>query len=249
MTRLKISFLVCALATASCAQSPKSSTVASPVTPPKGQTAEAKAAVFKPTSDDLLADVQMTIRGNDQVGMVWWIPFEFWEISDESGRAAEAVKGLRDYTVVAVVTGKVGPLGNVAFQPAEKVRNSTFIRDSDGVEYAKLDKVPEDVEFLTQVLQPVFTNALGKMGENIHLIFFSGKSKDGRRIDDPHGKGDFTVLLKNDIAGEGTRSFDFHLPLNSLSPPKYCPKGNERVQANWKYCPWHGVSLADEAKK
>ena len=151
--------------------------------------------------------------------------------------------------MIAVVTGKLGPLGNITFQSAEKVKTSTFIRDREGIEYPRLDKVPEDVEFLTQVLQPVFTNALGKMGENIQLIFFPGKSKNGLRIDDPRGQGDFTVLLKNDIAGEGTRSFDFHLPLNSLTPPKYCPKGKERVRANWKFCPWHGVPLTEEAKK
>jgi hypothetical protein len=249
MSQLKLSLLVCALGATMWAQSSKSTPTPS-AAPASGQVAaEPAAAAFKPTTDDLLADVQMSIRGDHQVGMVWWIPFEFWEVSDESGKAAEAVKGLRDYTVIAVVTGRVGPFGNITYQPAEKVRASTFIRDSDGIEYAKLDKVPEDVEFLSQVLQPVFTNALGKMGENINLIFFPGKSKNGHRIDDPHGKGDFTVLLKNDIAGDGTHAFDFHLPLNSLAPPKYCPKGNERVQANWKYCPWHGVALTEEAKK
>ncbi|MEE9234396.1 MAG: hypothetical protein V3U28_03030 [Candidatus Acidoferrales bacterium] len=31
------------------------------------------------------------------------------------------------------------------------------------------------------------------------------------------------------------------LPL--LLPPVYCPQGGERMNANWNYCPWHGVEL------
>ena len=90
MTKLKLCLLVCALNGVMAAQSSKAAVAPSPAAPKPDITHETDRA-FTPSSDDLLADVQMTIRGNDRVGMVWWIPFEFWELSDESGKAAEAV--------------------------------------------------------------------------------------------------------------------------------------------------------------
>lgn len=204
---------------------------------------------FVPSTDDLLTDVQQSIKGEGRVGMVWWIPFEFWEASDKDGKTVEALKALKEYTLVAVVTGRVGSIGNIIYEPLDKVRASTFIRDKKGTEYPPLAKVSEEAELLTQMIQPIFVNALGKMGENIQLIYFPAKDKDGQRIDDPRSTGDFTVVLKNGVAGADVRAFDFRLPLNSMVPPRYCPKGKERVQANWLYCPWHGVALQPETAK
>lgn len=252
MSKLKICFFLGALVTAAWAQS-KPSTPPLPATPAKAAPTQAKPQEaeksYKPDQDDLLADTQQSIRGENHVGMVWWIPFEFWEASDESGKTEEALGPLREYTVVAVVTGKVGPFGVIDFQPPQKVQASTFLRDSQGREYAPMAEVSDQAKMLTQLVKPIFTNALGKMGESIQLVFFPAKDKDGKRMDDPRSKGKMTVVLKDGIAGEGIRTFDFQLPLNSMVPPRYCPQGKERVQANWNYCPWHGVPLAEEAKK
>jgi hypothetical protein len=61
-------------------------------------------------------------------------------------------------------------------------------------------------------------------------------------IADPLSPGGFSLVLSKLIAGKD-KVFEWKLPLTSLSPPKYCPAGKERVQANWKYCPWHRVKL------
>jgi hypothetical protein len=80
------------------------------------------------------------------------------------------------------------------------------------------------------------------MGQNCVILFFPGATKMAEPIADPFVPGKFSVTITKLIGGKD-RVLEWRLPLTSLSPPKYCPVGKERVQADWKYCPWHGVKL------
>jgi hypothetical protein len=84
------------------------------------------------------------------------------------------------------------------------------------------------------------------MGQNIQFLFFSGTNKMAKPIAYPLSSGSFSVVLSKIIEGKDD-VFEWKLPLTTLSPPKFCPVGKERVQANWKYCPWHGVKLDEPA--
>ena len=84
------------------------------------------------------------------------------------------------------------------------------------------------------------------MGQNIQLLFFPATNKMAKPIADPLADGSFSIFISNVLGGKQA-TFEWKLPLTNLSLPKYCPLGKERVQANWKYCPWHGVSLDPEA--
>lgn len=179
-------------------------------------------------------------------GLVWWIPTEYWEISSQRNgttekRAKEEFAPLRKYTVVAVALGKIG-VGNINWISEPEIRSSVFLRDSEGNTYPAVQKLTGDAEGLAAMLKPVFGNILGTMGQNIQLMFFPASNKMSKLIADPSASGGFSVILSKLIDGKD-KVFEWKLPLTTLSPPKYCPVGKERVQANWKYCPWHGVKL------
>jgi hypothetical protein len=182
-------------------------------------------------------------------GVVWWIPTEYWEISAErTGMSQEAAKQrfapLRKYTIVAVGLGKIG-IGNVNWISEPDVKENVFLRDSEGNTYSPVQKLSGDAEGLANILKPVFANILGNMGQNIAMLFFPASNKMAKPIADPLAPGNFSVVVTKLLNGKD-KVLEWKLPLTSLSPPKYCPLGKERMQANWKYCPWHGVKL-DEA--
>jgi hypothetical protein len=200
---------------------------------------------------DFPAFVKETQQSPNQpgyAGLVWWIPSEFWVIASErSGvsedKATERYAPLKKYTVVAIAVGKIG-IGNINWISEPEIRDATTLRDSEGNVYQPVQKLSGDAEGLVSVLKAVFGNMLGSMGQNIQVLFFPATNKMAKPIADPHSQGSFSVVITKLVDGKD-QVFEWKLPLTTLSPPKYCPAGKERVQANWKYCPWHGVKLDD----
>lgn len=193
----------------------------------------------KLSSDDLVEETQLSIRGEENMGVIWWMPVEFWMAG--GGFTSQQLEPLRDYTMIAVMVGRTGPFG-VSFIPPQKVKSSVILRDMAGKDHLPLEKVGNEAEMLTQIMKPLFTNLLGQMGSNIEMIFFPGKGKDGKPLIDPAVKGSFSVVLK-DLVEPGDSVYTFELPLDSLFVPKVCPQGKEQVKRKWNYCPWHGNKL------
>jgi hypothetical protein len=77
-------------------------------------------------------------------------------------------------------------------------------------------------------------------------MFFPGKTAAGKPLADPAREGSFTVLIDN-LGGQPHSAFEWRLPLTSMTPPRFCPLGKERMEASWKYCPWHGTKLENLA--
>lgn len=191
--------------------------------------------------DDLIAECQQSVRGKEYAGIVWWIPVEFWETGEQQpGQFAP----LREYTMIAVFVGKVGPLGGISFVPGSELRSQVVLRDSQGIDYSPLQSVLPDAENLAAGLKPILANAIGRVGENMEVLFFAAKDEQGNALADPTKKGRFSIVLK-DVAGPGESIYAWQLPLTSLLPPKFCPVGKEKVKANWNDCPWHGNSLVE----
>ena len=200
--------------------------------------------------DDLLRETQKSVSGNHRIGVVWWIPTEFWEASakrmgNSAERAREMFASLRDYTIVCVAVGKVG-VGNINWFPEGDVRAATSLRDSAGMNYRTAAQLSSDAQGLLSVMKPVLSNILGPMGQNIQFLIFPAKTSAGNAISDPRRPGSFSVVI-SDLLGQKESVFGWQLPLTSLTPPRFCPVGHERVQANWKYCPWHGNPLDEIA--
>jgi hypothetical protein len=199
----------------------------------------------------LVKETQQTVSESGVYGLVWWIPTEYWVVSlERAGMSEEKAKqryaALRKYTVVAVAVGKIG-IGNINYFPETDIRDNLLLRDSEGNSYHPVQKVSGDAEGLASIMKPVFANLLGPMGQNIQLLFFPAANKMSEPIADPLKAGSFSLVLSKLVGAD--RIFEWKLPLTSLSPPKYCPVGKERVQANWKYCPWHGVKLDEPASQ
>jgi len=203
----------------------------------------------------LIKETQQMVNEPGYIGLVWWIPTQYWEITAERAglseeKARQRYAPLRKYTIVAVVVGKIG-IGNINYVSQQEIRDATTLRDSDGTVYQAVQTLSGDAEGLIAIIKPLFGNIMGQMGQNIQLLFFSATNKMAKPIADPLSPGGFSIILSK-IVGGGDKAIEWRLPLTTLSPPKYCPVGKERVQANWKYCPWHGVILdaaSDSASK
>ena len=210
-----------------------------------GQQSAAPAAV-ETKLDAIIKETQLTVGGKDTTGFVWWLPAEFWEQSAiEQGSAPEQARSsfaaLHDYTMVIVAVGRIG-IGNINWRSENEIRSGTSLRDSDGQSYPPLHEISGDAQGITSIVRPVLANILGPMGQNLQILFFPAKTKMGKSIADPTRAGRFSVVLSN-LTTQKESEFSWRLPLTSLSPPKFCPAGKERVEASWKFCPWHGVPL------
>jgi hypothetical protein len=200
--------------------------------------------------DDLLKETQKSVTANHRIGVVWWMPTEFWEASTmrqgtSPERAREMFASLREYTIVCVAAGKLG-VGNINWYSETDLRANTVLRDSAGINYKPITEVSSDAQSLLSVMKPVLANILGPMGQSLQFLMFPTKTQAGNFIADPRRSGNFSIVI-SDLLGPKESLFDWRLPLTSLSPPRFCPVGHERVQADWKYCPWHGVALPDVA--
>lgn len=219
-----------------------------PVTPGKPVT---PAASNVHTTDDpeVTRETQFGIDINSHVGLVWWIPFEFWVRSGEKQgadpeKSRQQMKALRDYTVVGVFLAKVSSLGSFDYLTPSDLQKKVFLRDSEGQDYAALSDVSGDAKNLADVIRPMLANAMGRAGENFAMLFFPAKTKAGKAIADESSKGNFSIVLK-DAVGEPETIVAWRTPLTSFAKPRYCPVGKERVHADWDYCPWHGVKLGN----
>lgn len=202
--------------------------------------------------DDIIQETQQTIRGKDRTGVVMWIPVEFWETSmREQGAPGDPVqqfKALRDYTMVMVAGGNISGLGHISWLDGKTLREHIRLKDTAGNLYEPHRTVSGDAAIIAGVLRPIMANAIGAMGEHMEVFMFPARDSAGNPIADPTRPGSFTVVL-SDIPGFGPSQHEWKLPLTSLSPPKFCPSGKERLQANWKFCPWHGIALSEAAPK
>jgi len=212
-------------------------------------TAAAQSASHSDTDVDvsaLVRETQQRTREAGYIGIIQWTPVEFWEKSAERAgisaeKARERYSALSKYTVIQVAVGKIG-IGNINWISEPELRENLKLRDAAGNYYEPVQELSGDAKGLVSILKPVMANMLGKMGENLQIYFFPGTDKVAKPIADPLAPGSFSVVITN-ILGPKESVYEWKLPLTSLSPPRYCPIGKERMEANWKYCPWHGVKL------
>jgi hypothetical protein len=206
--------------------------------------------VHTPDDPGILRETQLGVDFNGRTGLVWWIPFEFWidsaaEHGTSADKARKSLSALQDYTIVGIFIAQVSALGAFDYVSPVELGKKTFVRDSGGQEYAAIGDVSGDAKNLADIMKPMLTNAMGRAGENFAMLFFPAKGKNGKAIADATSKGQFSIVVK-DAVGEPETIFFWRTPLTSLSPPRYCPAGKERVHADWDYCPWHGVKIEDK---
>jgi len=219
------------------------SLVMSAQTSPAGNQASASA----PDIAAIVKETQQVDQRNHKLGIFWWVPVDYWEQSGISAgnsveQAREMFAPLREYSVMVIAIGSVG-IGNIPWLPEAEVRKNVVLHDQAGNAYKPLDKISADAQGLADIMHPVFKNILGPMGEGIHIFFFSAKDASGKEFANPRGNTEFSLVVTDLMGGATPSAYTWKLPLSSLLPPKFCPVGKEKVNANWKYCPWHGNKL------
>ncbi|HKV26414.1 MAG TPA: hypothetical protein VJN93_17590 [Candidatus Acidoferrum sp.] len=196
--------------------------------------------------NDIIRETQKQLGGKNLAGLVWWVPAEFWEQSAiEQGsspqKARETFAALRQYTVVIVLAGKIG-LGNINWYSQSEILSGTSLRDADGQLYKPISDISPDAQGLSSIIKPVMANILGPAGQNLQILFFASRNAKGVAIADPTREGSFSVLLDG-LGSSAPSVYEWRLPLTSMTPPRFCPVGSERMEASWKFCPWHGTKL------
>ena len=222
-----------------------------PQSPAAAAPVSGKPSVHNGDAPDLLHETQIGIDTPGYTGIVWFIPFDFWIQSGANRGRSEAemekaMASLKQYTPVFIFVAKVSELGSFDYVPPEQLAKKVLIRDAKGNDYPVATSISDDAKILASTIKPILGNAMGKAGENSALLFFPAKDKDSHPIADPKSSGTFSVVLK-DLVGREEDIYTWNFPLTSVSQPKYCPVGKEQVNANWKYCPWHGVALTGDS--
>ncbi|PWB75543.1 hypothetical protein C3F09_01905 [candidate division GN15 bacterium] len=201
----------------------------------------------KPTYSDLtklVRETQMMEKEGDDLMLIWWMPEEFWTMSlaqtnslDDSLKAT-TVALFRPYTVIAVVAGKVGPLGGMTFVPEDSIRATTRLVDAKDNSYSPImpESLEANVSTMLQVMAPIMGNMMGPIGKNMRFLVFPSMSKDSMPIASATQPGSFKVVM-------GQKEFKWRLPLSSLVQAKICPKCKEECSGAWRYCAWCGTEL------
>ncbi|MAM29794.1 MAG: hypothetical protein CMC13_12290 [Flavobacteriaceae bacterium] len=204
-----------------------------------GQFKEAKDV----SMEELMLETQFTTENPDKMSMIWWIPFEFWEVSNAQDPTASfdeiaALKTmLEGYEVLAVVEGDIGYFGGITYDTKENVLNSTQIEyKGEMLLQVSEKKINSDLANFFSMMKPMVVNMFGPMGENMHFVFFENNNKSTVLPIDPKSSETVTFTL-------GTYVKEVTLPLNSMLLEKKCPIDKSLHSGKWSYCPFHGEKL------
>ena len=219
--------------------------------PPAKATAPAASSSTASPALDLQALVKETEQVDMQrhkMGIFWWVPSEFWEaVGQQQGldrdQIASVFQPFKNYNVFIIAVGTLG-VGQASWADESEIKKNIVLRDQHGNTYKPLPEAPEDISPIVSLMHPVFKNMMGNFGEGMQFLVFPLKDGAGNVFADAHKSSEISLDVTG-LMGTPTSTYTWKFPLTALSPPKYCPVGKERVEANWKYCPWHGNKLED----
>lgn len=205
------------------------------------------------SAQDMMTEMVRNMEGGPQTANVaMWFPFEVIEALAVDGAAASgqpmtAVQKqdlknvLGPYFIVAVVCGKIEDNGALSWTDASVIRSNIVAINSAGVQCKPAENVPMEVSGIVGMLRGMMQSMLGQMGENLQFVLFPAKTADGTAFADPLKKGTFTVSL-NGVNGVNDPAV-WTLPIESLLPPRTCPKCTGKVKYIWNFCPACGESV------
>lgn len=176
----------------------------------------------------------------------FWLPVEYWEAAArETGAEPEEVERIRklfrDYLLVAVVDVEVSPTGKPEFRSiADIVGRSHFTRNGESLSVLK--QVHPEFARTASDLVYVLRSSLASLGPGLHLLPLSNVDDEGRPVLRGAVGGELSLEFRFEPDAEPIRLV-WRAPLTSIVGPKRCPEGGEELEADWKYCPHHGVVL------
>lgn len=194
--------------------------------------------------DELINDSQKFSPDISRVSFAWWLSEEFWDESlkleskiSEHDRI-EFLKFVKPYHVFVVADGRIAATGTVTYRPEPELRKLIQLVDIAGNIYTPIPDtgMPIAVKTVLSVMKPIFSNALGQLGQNFNFYVFPALDKQGKPFIEAKKEGKFVLKMGDD-------TFQWKLPLPSLVPAKVCPVDGEELNGAWKFCPWHGERL------
>jgi hypothetical protein len=222
-------------------------------TAPAEKPAPKAVAVAPPADQDvdpqaLVKETEFMASRPHKMGVFWWVPVDFWQVAmKRQGFSPDETKKVfapfANYNLFIVAVGDIDA-GSASWFTESDIKKKLTLRDQHGNTYKPLQTTPDDLASVIDNMKPVLKNMMGSFGGGLQFIVFPARDNQGIVFADPR-KGGEIALDVPDLMGIPNDTYTWKLPLSSLSPPKYCPIGKERVEANWKYCPWHGNRLEE----
>jgi hypothetical protein len=184
--------------------------------------------------------------GGGRVATFWWLPQEYWEqVAKELAIPAEdqakVRTAFRDYLLVGAFeftlsTDKQPVLAGIA----EISKRATFYRDGEKLEV--LREVNPELARLAPSLVYLLRASLAGLGEGLRLLPLSNVDAKGKPILSGSTPGELRLEYRFDEKGPAHEVF-WRAPLTSVVGANKCPTGGESLEANFSYCPWHGVKV------
>lgn len=202
---------------------------------------------------DLIPEMMKQGDFDKEIYMSFWMPVEYWKVSilqspnlSEEGKK-QILKSLEPYFVVAVVRMKASPTGRLLFAGKEEtikgLKVSHVAKDGKVTVLNPVDGQANDMATVLNYVKTIYSQSMGKLGENCHFLIFRDRNADGSRIVSPYEKGQVIV----DFAKEGKSQckLTFECPINSFFAVKKCPGCQKEMKVSWNYCPWCGKKLPE----
>ena len=191
----------------------------------------------------LAQETRKISRVANDMTIVWWLPDIICQFSLSrqpyltQTQIGNYLKSLRPYTLFIVLDGKIDAAKTMTLNTDAALRNILQLEDNSGNQYQSIrdENISADTREILKALKPGLIEILG-LNTELPFFLFPAKSPQGITIADVKGIGSFTVKV-------GSKSFKWHLPLDSLLPEKKCLSCGSDCKGSWQYCPWCGKKL------
>jgi hypothetical protein len=202
-------------------------------------------------STDIVRESARTLEGGGgRVASFWWLPPEYWElVAKELGIPAEEQAKVhtvfRDYLLVGALESKLNTDKKPEFASiAEIAKRAKFYRN--GEEIKVLRDVNPEMARLAPSLVYLLRVSLSGLGEGLRLLPLANVDAKGNPILSGRAPGELRVEYRFD-ENAPAQEVVWRAPMTAIAGARKCPKGGEPLEANFTYCPWHGVKV-DGAK-
>jgi len=196
-------------------------------------------------SSDILGETARNLEGgNGRVASFWWLPQEYWELVAKElaipAEEQEKVRTLfRDYALVGALETRLTTDKKPEFATiAEIAKRGTFLRNGEEVEV--LRDVNPELARLVPSLVYLLRASLSGLGEGLRILPLPNVDAKGNPILTGSSRGELKIVYRFDESAT-PQEVIWRAPLTAIAGAKKCPTGGERLEANWDFCPWHGV--------
>jgi hypothetical protein len=204
-------------------------------------------------SSDVVNETARNLEGgNGRVASFWWLPQEYWEsvakeLEIPAGEQEKVRTLFRDYAFVGALEARLtvsdkkpefATIGEIA-------KRATFLRNGEQIEV--LRDVNPELARLAPTLVYLLRASLSGLGDGLRLLPLPNIDAKGNPILTGSSRGELKLLYRFDESAT-PQEVIWRAPLTAIAGAKKCPKGSEKLEANWDYCPWHGVK-ADAAPR